>query len=217
MTVGERLQEILGTLPADWSQARLLVTIGDPSQIERAAGLLASLAPGRSNGTFVVTLARSGVGGPSPEAARRVLERLDRDGIDARLSLPAAEAVPLRIPAPVRRVSLAERFDEVLATLPTDWSDLYFEVELVSSAEIDRAALLLAPVNPFLHDAGPARFRFRVARRFGYGAAPQMARRALARLDADDIRGDLRLLRVICEAAPVATQGPVWREDGRAV
>jgi len=44
-----------------------------------------------------------------------------------------------------------------------------------------------------------------------------MARRALARLDEEDIRGELRVLRVMCETSPVATQGPVWRELGRAV
>lgn len=217
MTAAERLEELLATLPDEWSEARLLVTIGDPSQVERAAALLASLAPGRTNGTFVVTVARGGVGGPSPEAARRVLERLDGDGIDARLSLPAQAPVRLRAAAAPPRASLARRFDELLSTLPSDWSDLYVEVELVSSAQIDRAALLLAPVNPFLDGRGPARFRFRVARRFGYGAAAQMARRALARLDEDGIRGEVRILRVVCEAAPVATQGPVWREGGRAV
>jgi hypothetical protein len=217
VTAGERLQEILDELPEGWSEARLLVTIADGSQVERAAGTLASLGPGRSDGTFVVTLARGGVGGPSPEAARRVLERLDRDQIDVRLSLARREPVTARVRAEAARVSLAKRFDDIVAALPPDWSDLYLEVELVSSAQTDRAALLLAPVNPLLQGPGAARFRFRAARRFGYGAAPQMARRALARLDEEDIRGELRVLRVMCETSPVATQGPVWRELGRAV
>ena len=72
-------------------------------------------------------------------------------------------------------------------------------------------------MNPFLHDGVPPAFRFRVARMFGYGAAPQMARRVLARLDEAGIAGSLEVLRVHSDTSPVLTQGPVWREGGRAV
>jgi hypothetical protein len=218
MTLAERLQEILGKLPSRWTEARLIVTIADPGQADRAASILGSLSPGRTGASFVVTMARGGVGGPSPEATRRVLERLERDGIDARLSAPASEAPAAGDDdAAPKTAPLAARWDELAAALPGDWSDLYLEVELGSSAETDRAALLLGPVNPFLHDSAPARFRFRAARRFGYGAAPQMTRRALARLDEESIRGNLRVLRVQSETSPVLTQGPVWRERGRSV
>jgi hypothetical protein len=59
--------------------------------------------------------------------------------------------------------------------------------------------------------------RFRVARRFGYGASPGMARRCLERLDAEQITGELRVLHVMSDSKPVATQGPVWYVGGRTV
>jgi hypothetical protein len=218
MTLGERLDEILESLPDDWSEVLLLVSVADASQSDRAALVLASSTPGRSGSSFRVTVTRGGIGGPSPDAVRRALERLDAEGIDARLSLPgtaAFQVLPRRERASVP--SLASAWDETIAELPADWSDLQAEVSLASSADVERAALRLGPVNPFLHDGVPPVFRFRAARRFGYGASPQMARRVLARLDEEQIAGSLRLLRVQSETSPVLTQGPVWREGGRVV
>ena len=130
-------------------------------------------------------------------------------------SSSSAQARPRRSPSRPA-ATLAGTWDESIAVLPADWSDLYAEVELVSSDWLDRAALLMAPVNPARYSDAPG-FRFRVARRFGYGAAPEMTRRCLERVDQEQIRGDLRILRVLSDTDPVATQGPVWYLDGRSV
>lgn len=218
MTLGERLQQMLETLPAGWSEARVVLTVADEAQASRAALVLASLAPGRTGGTFRLEIAAPGRGGRSPDAVRRALERLEAEGIDARLSLPDGAAFEIGPPTPQAPVAqLAESWDALLRRLPADWSDLYAEVELASSDEVDRAALLLGPVNPFLHQGARPALRFRSARRFGYGAAPVMARRCLARLDEAHVAGSLRLLRVLSDTAPMLTQGPVWRESGRAI
>jgi hypothetical protein len=218
VTLGERLRALLDSLPSDWSEARVVVTVVDEAEADRAALILAPLAPGRSGKTFRLTITASGGGAPSPDAAARVLERLDQDGIDARISLPGTAAFQVQRPAPPPpKKALAKSWDELLARLPADWSDLYLELELASSDEIDRTALLLAPTNPFLHEGIRPAFRFRAARRFGYGVAPSMARRALERLDEASIAGQLRVLRVQSETNPVLTQGPVWREGGRAI
>jgi hypothetical protein len=103
-----------------------------------------------------------------------------------------------------------------VAGLPPDWSDLYAEVELTSTDYLDRAALLLAPVNPARYGDTPG-FRFRVARRFGYGASPEMTRRCFERLEEEGVRGEVRILRALSDTKPVATQGPVWYVGGRAV
>ena len=89
-------------------------------------------------------------------------------------------------------------------------------VELRSSDELAPAALALAPLNPSRHK-GSLAFRFRVARRFGYGAAPEMARRCLERLDELGIPGELRLLEVLSDTQPVLTQGPTFVVSDRAV
>jgi hypothetical protein len=44
-----------------------------------------------------------------------------------------------------------------------------------------------------------------------------MARRAFQRLDAEGLSGNLRVLRVLSDTSSPFSQGPVWREDGRAV
>jgi hypothetical protein len=218
VTLGERLQAILDDLPDGWSEASLVLSLADRHDAQRAALVLASLAPGRFGDAFRLTVSAPGRGGASPSAVRRVLERLDEAGVDARLTLaeaPTVEEKPAELPP--AHASLAGTWDELAATLPADWSDLYAELELASSADLDRGALLMGPVNPFLHDGPRPALRFRVAHRFGYGAAPAMTRRCLARLDEEQIGGRLRLLHVLSDTSPVLTQGPVWREGGRAV
>jgi hypothetical protein len=74
----------------------------------------------------------------------------------------------------------------------------------------------MAPVNPARFDGTPT-FRFRVARQFGYGASAEMTRRCLERVDEEGIRGEFRVLRVLSDTDPVATQGPVWYLGGRSV
>jgi len=74
----------------------------------------------------------------------------------------------------------------------------------------------MAPLNPARY-GGETGFRFRVARTFGYGASAEMTRRCLARLDEEGIRGSLRVLRVLADTYPNATQGPVWYVGGRSV
>jgi hypothetical protein len=127
--------------------------------------------------------------------------------------LSTAEAETTPAPAPV---SLRAQWERELAGLPDDWSDLYAEVRLDSTDYLERAALLLAPVNPARY-GGPNALRFRCAQRFGYGAAPEMAARCFARCDETGITGEVEVLRALSDTYPVATQGPVWYVGGRSV
>jgi hypothetical protein len=205
--------EIERSLPENWSDARLLVTVADDANCDRAAALLGPANPGRSGKLIRFFAGRRGTG-PSPDLVRRLLRRLDDARIVGRLELVGADAAE---PAPeIARSTLAAEWDAAVATMPSDWSDLHAEVELRSSRDLERGALALSPLNP---SAAPGRpgFRFRAARRFGYGASPEMTRRSLERLDEQDIAGELRILRVLSDTRPVATQGPVWRVGGKAV
>jgi hypothetical protein len=120
------------------------------------------------------------------------------------------------VPEEVARATLAESWAAALATLPPDWSDQYAEVELLSTDYVERAALLMAPLNP-RRDGGKPSLRFRSAASFGYGASPDMVRRCLERCDAEQIRGTVHVLRVLSDTDPVQTQGPVWYLAGRTV
>jgi hypothetical protein len=210
----EQWRRIERELPHGWADARLLLTVDEWSDFERAAALLGPLAPGRSGRSLRFYAARRGTG-PSPDAVRRALARLDAAGVQGTLELLATGEAALE-PRVEERGGLAASWDAALATLPADWSDLYVEVELRSTDHLERAALLLAPVNPARFGGRPG-FRFRVAREFGYGASAEMTRRCLERLDAERITGRIEILRALADTRPVATQGPVWYVGGKAV
>ena len=210
----DQWREIQDALSEDWADARLRLTVEDEGDGDRVAAALGPINPGRRGNVVSFHAARRGTGS-SPALVERLLHRLDAAGIRGELELVGAkEAEPAQ--APIQRVTLAGTWDASVGALPPDWSDLYCEVELVSSDWLDRAALLMAPVNPARYGEVPG-FRFRVARRFGYGASPEMTRRCLERVDEEHIRGELRILRVLSDTDPVHTQGPVWYVEGRSV
>jgi hypothetical protein len=211
--LAEQWRRIERDLPDDWSDARLLLRVREPEQSERAAAMLTPLSAGRSGSEIRFYTARGGAGA-SPDAVRRVLRRLDEEGIRGELEL-VSSGQPAAAEA-VERARLADAWDEALAALPPDWSDIYAEVELTSTDHLERAALLLSPVNPARFGDKPA-LRFRVARTFGYGASPAMVRRCLERMDAEPIKAQVRVLRVLSDTDPVSTQGPVWYVEGKAV
>ena len=209
----DQFRRIEEALPEGWSDARLELTVSDPGRAARAAALLAPAGSGRHGSTIRFSTALRGAGVP-PDGIRRLLRKLDEEGIRGHLELLGAEEAPP--PPPRRRHKLVESWDSALAALPPDWSELYCELELTSTDYLERAALLTAPLNPSRFSDTPG-FRFRVASHAGYGAAPEMVRRCLERLDENGIRGEVRILRVLSASKHVATQGPVWYVGGRAV
>jgi hypothetical protein len=204
---------IAAELPADWSDAQLLVTIESDGEVDRAAAILGPASPGRSGRQLRLFCFRTGPG-LDAHALARALDRLDRERVWGRLEL-VGDATATTAPETEPK-TLAATWDEALLTLPPDWSDLHAELELTSTDHLDRAALLTSPMNPSRFAETPG-FRFRVARRSGYGVSPAMARRCLERMDEEDIPGELRVLRVLSDTDNVHTQGPVWRVEGAAV
>ncbi len=213
VTLVSQWRQIESSLPADWARAELRLEVADRGKQARAAALLGPLAPGLTAGELTFAVARRVT--PTPQTLRRLLARLDDERITGTLAVAAtateAEAVAA---APAR---LAAEWDEAVAELPDDWSDLLCRLDLASSDDLPRAALAVAPLNPSRERDEAPGFRFRVARRFGYGASPAMARRCLARLDEAGIPGHVRVLRALSDTRPVLTQGPVWYVGGKAV
>jgi hypothetical protein len=212
-------------LPDGWADAQVRLHLTDTATLDRAATLLASLQPVRAqDGVLAFRLAGDG-SGPSTAQAERALALADREGIEGTLELgsttagaPASAPAPAAAEVPRRPVEqrLPETWDDALAALPADWSDLLGEIELGSSDYLERAALLLAPVNP-RRDGDRLAFQFRCARTAGYGASVGMVRRCLERCDDDRIYGAVSVLRVLSDTRPVLTQGPVWQISGRTV
>ncbi|HEY7003190.1 MAG TPA: hypothetical protein VH281_02815 [Gaiellaceae bacterium] len=213
MRLAEQWQEIETRLPQGWKSARLSLSVSLDADPNRVALILASLAPGRVGPGFRFEARPD-------KSPGNILRRLDREGIRGRLDLMEAEAATpaeaVEAAPPPAQVTLARRWDEIVADLTPDWSEVYAELELDSSDFVPRGALLAAPLNPARY-GGPAVLRFRCASHSGYGTAPEMARRCFERLDAERITGSLRVLRVLSDTSHAFTQGPVWRVGGRSV
>ena len=209
----EQFNAIERELPESWGTARLRLTVADDGRCERAAALLGPANPGRRGKVIRVAVSRSGEA-TAVEGMRRLLRRLDQERIDAELELVGAEETPTE--EVHTRPILLEQWEQQLANLPPDWSDLYAEVRLDSTDFLERAALLLAPLNPARY-GGPTGFRFRCARTFGYGASPAMVGRCLERCDEEGITGEAEILWALSDTFPVGTQGPVWYVGGRSV
>ena len=213
MRLVEQWRRLEAQLPANWTDARLALAVPDERKLGRAAALLGPANPGRAGGELRLAVTRRA--GPSgAEALRRHLRRVDEAGVRGTLTLLGASEAPR--PEPVAAPTLAAAWEAAVATLPPDWSDLHCELTIDSTDQLARVALLLSPLNP-QRDGQRAALRFRSARRFGYGASPEMVRRCLARVDADGIRGRVSILRALSDTHNVATQGPVWYVEGRAV
>jgi hypothetical protein len=211
VTLVEQWTRIEDGLDPNWGDARLMLSLADASRSDRAAALLGPANPGRAGRALRFFAARRGAG-VGPEGVRRILRRLDAEGIAGRLELVGSDTAAAE-PAISRR-TLAGSWDAALAVLPTDWSDLYCELELTSTDHLEPAALLTAPLNPARH-GGAMGFRFRCAHRFGYGASPGMVRRCLERLDSAGIPGEVRIVQALSDTHPVGTQGPVWHIGGK--
>jgi hypothetical protein len=200
-------------LPEDWADVELALEVPNAQQRAQAAGLLGPANPGRAGAELRFAAHRRGAG-TGAEAVRRLLRGVDAARIRGNLRLVETTTIPVE--EAVDREGMALAWTQALAQLPPDWSDLLCELSLTSSDYLQRAALLLAPVNPAKTQDRNA-FRFRVARRFGYGASPEMTRRCLERLDTEGIVGQVVVLRALSDTHNVATQGPVWYLEGKAV
>jgi hypothetical protein len=196
-----------------WAELRLQLTVDDEPRAARAAGLLGPANPGRHG--RIIHFASDRVGpGIGPEGLRRLLKRLDDEGIRGTLELRSV----LKAPPEERRrkETLRAQWERSLTAVPSDWSDIYAQIRLDSTDYLERGALLLAPINP-ARFGGAAALRFRSAQHFGYGVSPKMAARCFERCDEEGITGDVEIIYVLSDTHPVATQGPVWLLGGRTV
>ena len=207
-----RIEHSLGD---GWGEARLQLTVGDDARCDRAASLLGPANPGRRGKSIRFSVARRGPG-LTTDAIRRLLRRLDAERITGELDIVGTTEPRAPTEPPRRHVALREQWEQALAALPSDWSDLYAEVRFTSTDYLERAALLMAPCNPARFGERNA-LQFRCARTFGYGVSAEMGARCLARCDEEGITGEVEILRALSDTYPVATQGPVWYVGGRAV
>ena len=210
MSVARQWKVIGSELPDSWARASLRLELHDRAAADQAAATLGPTGPYRVSPTILqFSVARDG-SALGPPGITRLLARIPK----GTLSLSNSQASPRLEEREI--TSLVEGWDAALAGLPSDWSDLYAEIEFTSSDYIEPAAVLCIQMNP-RRDGTRAAFNFRAGRQAGYGVAPGMARRCFERCDEKGIRGSISVLRVLSDTHLVATQGPVWLSGGKTL
>jgi hypothetical protein len=93
-------------------------------------------------------------------------------------------------------VALADDFQELLDSLPADWTDLELDLRISNESRYVDAAVLLSQVNAQPYSKADWHWRLLVAHSFGHAAAAETVNGALAKLDAEGIAGEMRLREV---------------------
>ena len=89
-------------------------------------------------------------------------------------------------------MALAEIFQEIVDSLPSDWTDLEFDLRVDETRYID-AATLLVQVNAQPYSRHDWHWRLLVAHQFGHATAAPVVHGTLKLLDKAGIQGELVL------------------------
>jgi hypothetical protein len=102
---------------------------------------------------------------------------------------------------------LADTFQEIVDSLPDDWTDLEIDLRLVDERRYVDAATYLVTCNAQPYSHHDWHFRLLVAHRFGHAAAAPTVHGTLKLLDDAGIRGELAVREVRSGRAEVV---PMW-------
>ena len=88
-------------------------------------------------------------------------------------------------------MALADDFQQVLDSLPADWTDIVCDLRLADEDRYIDAAVLLTQVNAQPYSKADWHWRVNVAHSFGHAAAAETVKGTLALLDEQGIEGEL--------------------------
>jgi hypothetical protein len=89
-------------------------------------------------------------------------------------------------------MALAETFNEIVGSLPSDWTDLEFDLRVQEDRYVD-AATLVVTCNAQPYSRHDWHWRILVAQQFGHAAAAPVVHGTLKLLDDSGIEGELVL------------------------
>lgn len=93
-------------------------------------------------------------------------------------------------------MGLADDFQQVLDSLPPDWTDLELDLRLGEMSQYVDAAVVLSQVNAQPYSRPDLGWRLLVAHSFGHAAAAETVRGVLEKLDAEGTAGELQVREV---------------------
>jgi hypothetical protein len=96
-------------------------------------------------------------------------------------------------------MALASDFQQILYTLPPDWTDLEIDVRIEDESQYVDSAVALSQVNAQVYQHPHAEgwhWRLLIAHSFGHAAAAETVKGVLEKLDGDGVAGELRVAEV---------------------
>src|SRR5215218_3942130 len=103
-------------------------------------------------------------------------------------------------------MSLADTFEEIVDSLPDDWTDLELDLRIFDETRYVDAAVYLVTCNAQPYSRHDWHFRLLVAHRFGHAASKPATHAALKLLDQAQIPGEMVVRQVRIGRAPPEPQ-----------
>ena len=100
-------------------------------------------------------------------------------------------------------MGLADTFQQVLDSLPDDWTDIELDLRIFDEARYIEAATFLVTCNAQPYSEHDWHWRILCAHRFGHAAAAPAVHRSLLFLDEAGISGEVAVREVRSGRAPV--------------
>jgi hypothetical protein len=104
-------------------------------------------------------------------------------------------------------MALAETFQQIIDSLPDDWTDLELDLRIFDERRYVDAATLVVTCNAQPYSRHDWHWRLLVAHRFGHAAAAPAVHTALGLLDEAEIEGELAVREVRTGRVEVT---PMW-------
>jgi len=93
-------------------------------------------------------------------------------------------------------VSLADDFQQIVDSLPPDWTDLELDLRIADESRYVDTAVALSQVNALPYSEADWHWRLLIAHSFGHAAAPETVKGVLARLDEEGVAGEMQVREV---------------------
>jgi hypothetical protein len=93
-------------------------------------------------------------------------------------------------------VPFARDFQDILDSLPADWTDLEFDLRIDDETRYIDGAVELSLINAQPYSRADWHWRIPVAHSFGHAAAPETVSGVMEKLDAEGYTGEIRLREV---------------------